>query len=211
MPAPYRDKHFLEMSPLEYEAWKEENRQKDLQRPGRDALEGVYPEEFIVPGARAAGQALKKFGSAIANKVDMAMRPKVENKIVPDIWDEMKGRAKPVEEYKYAVRNLGIGRGRYEEELEDIKRTGFMMPSPKEVASGRNRKWFSAVDDPGKSHLRVLREKVPANRAVRRKDVEIYNKETGEYEPLKKGGVVKAKSFRGDGIAQRGKTKGRFV
>jgi hypothetical protein len=30
-------------------------------------------------------------------------------------------------------------------------------------------------------------------------------------EGFKKGGTVKAKSFRGDGIAQRGKTKGRFV
>ena len=202
MPAPYRDKHFLEMSDREREA----QRLAEMQRSGRDAIEGVYPEEMLIPGLKASKEAIKGAGRAIANKVDMAMRPKVENKVVPDVlFTGGKGSQSP-SDYKYAVRNVFN-----KAELEDIKKSGYMLPSPKEVASGRNRKWFSAVDDPKRSHLRVLSEKVPANRAVRRKDVEIYNKETGEYEPLKKGGAVKSKAFRGDGVAQRGKTKGRFV
>jgi len=202
MPAPYRDKHFLEMSDREREA----RRLAELERPGRDAVEGVYPEEALIPGLKAVKEPLMKAGKAVANKVDMAMRPKVENKVVPDtLFTGGKGSQSP-NDYKYAVRNVFN-----KAELEDVKRAGYMLPSPKEVASGRNRKWFSAVDDPKKADLRVLSEKVPPNRAVRRKDVEIYNKETGEYEPLKKGGVVKAKKHRGDGIVKRGGTKGRFV
>jgi hypothetical protein len=57
--------------------------------------------------------------------------------------------------------------------------------------------------------LRVPIEKVPSNRAVSRKDVERYNLESGNFEPLKKGGKVTASS-RGDGIASRGKTRGKL-
>jgi len=200
MPAPYRDKHFLEMSDREREA----RRLAEMQRSGRDAIEGVYPEEMLIPGLKASKEAIKGAGRAIANKVDMAMRPKVENVLVPDMR-----AAKFPDKYggsKYALRNVFS-----QAELDDIRKSGYMMPSPKEVVSGKNRKWFSVGDDPQRSDLRVLSEKVPANRAVRRRDVEVYNKETGEYEPLKKGGAVKSKAFRGDGVAQRGKTKGRFV
>ena len=199
MAAPYAEKHFLEMSDREREA----RRLAELERPGRDAVEGVYPEEFIIPGAkglRGAAEAIKGVGKKAVRAVDMAMRPKVDNHLVDDMWKKNVGKG------TYAVRNV-----HNPAELEDIKKTGFMLPSAKEIESGRNRKWFTRTDVPGKTHLRVLSEKVPPNRAVRRKDVEQYNHETGEYEPLKKGGAVKAKAFRGDGIAQRGKTKGRFV
>lgn len=37
------------------------------------------------------------------------------------------------------------------------------------------------------------------------------NKSTGSAKVMKKGGKVSSASKRGDGIAQRGKTKGRFV
>jgi hypothetical protein len=47
---------------------------------------------------------------------------------------------------------------------------------------------------------------------VSRKDVEMYNPDKGEFEPFKKGGKVKSgASARADGIAQRGKTKGRLL
>ena len=199
MPAPYRDKNILEMSDREREA----RRIEALMQPGRDAVEGVYPEELIIPGAkglRGAGEAAKGAVKKAVRAVDMAMRPKVENTLVPDMFSKNVGKG------TYAVRNVFSPA-----ELEDIKKTGYMLPSPKELEAGKNRKWFTQTDVPGKNTLRVRSENVPPNRAVRRKDVEIYNKETGEYEPFKKGGTVKAKSHRGDGIAQRGKTKGRMI
>ena len=196
MATPYAEKHFLEMSDREREA----RRLADLERPGRDAVEGVYPEELIIPAARGAVDAAKKIGKKAVRAVDMAMRPKVENTLVPDMFSKNVGKG------TYAVRNVFSPA-----ELEDIRKTGYMLPSPKELEAGKNRKWFTQTDVPGKNTLRVRSENVPPNRAVRRKDVEIYNKETGEYEPFKKGGTVKTKSHRGDGIAQRGKTKGRFV
>lgn len=198
MPSPYRDKNILEMSDREREA----RRVEALMRPGRDAVEGVYPEELIIPGAkglRGAGEAAKGFVKKAVRAVDMAMRPKVENTLVPSLVGGA-GRG------TYGVRNVFS-----DAELENIKKTGYMMPSPKEIESGKNRKWFTHTDNPNKNTLRIKSENIPPNRAVRRKDVEIYNKETGEYEQFKKGGAVKAKSNRGDGVAQRGKTKGRMI
>ena len=53
-----------------------------------------------------------------------------------------------------------------------------------------------------------------SDKAVSKRDVEMYNAETGKFERMKKGGKVKTKvssaSKRGDGIAQRGKTRGTF-
>lgn len=199
MAAPYAEKHFLEMTERERKA----RRLAKLAEPGRDAIEGFYPEEAVIPaakGLRGAVSAAKELGKKGVRAVDMAMRPKVNNNLVDDMWKKNVGKG------TYAVRNAFSPA-----EIEDIKKTGFMLPSPKEVASGRNYKWFTRTDVPGTSDLRVLAEKVPPNRAVRRKDVEQYNHETGEYEPLKKGGVVKAKKHRGDGIIKRGGTKGRFV
>ena len=196
MPAPYRKKDsILEMSDRE----RESRRQAELARPERHALVGVYPEEFLIPALKASKETVKGVRSAIANKVDMAMRPKVENALVADF---LRGAGKGT----YGVRNVFS-----DAELENIKKTGYMLPSPKEIKSGKNRKWFTHTDNPTGQTLRVKAENIPPNRAVRRRDVEIYNPEKDAYEPFKQGGAVKAKKHRGDGIAQRGKTRGRMI
>jgi hypothetical protein len=156
----------------------------------QQALEAspVGPEDLIGLG----------LGKRALSAAEMALRPKVTNKLVPDV---LKGAG----EGTWAVRNVFNPA-----ELESIRKTGYMLPSPKEVASGKNRKWFTLTDDPKQSHLRVKAEKVPSDRAVRRKDIERYDPDTGKYVPLKKGGKVSSASARADGIAQRGKTKGRI-
>ena len=147
--------------------------------------------------------------SAIADKADMLTRPKVINAVRPDIFN--RGG-------QYAVRNI-----RGPEEIEAIKSSGYMLP--KEGAR-QTQKYFTQTDAMptgnavGKdSVIRVPIGKVPSDRAVSRKDVEIYNRESGKFESLKKGGSVKkmasggkvsSASSRADGIAQRGKTKGRM-
>ena len=190
-----------------------QERQKRLSTPGADAIESVFPESVLIGGApmaalkglRGAATAAPQAVRAAVRELELMTRPKVNNFLAPDLLRAGKAGAT---EGKYAVRNL-INREKGLQEIEDIKRTGYMMPSPKEVQSGRNRKWFTQTDEPNKAHLRVLAEKVPPNRAVRRKDIEIYDPVKGDYVPLKKGGKV-SDSSRADGIAQRGKTRGRM-
>jgi hypothetical protein len=149
------------------------------------------------------------FGSLmgkIKDKAEVFMRPKVRNKIYPDILSPEMPGGKP--SGQYAVRNV-----RGPEELEAIKESGYMLPKE----GGKQQKYFTQTDNmrtesnafKDNSVLRVPIEKVPKNRAVSRKDVEKYNPDTGEFEPLKKGGLTASR--RADGCCVKGKTKGRLV
>jgi hypothetical protein len=177
-----------------------ENRKPRLPTAEEEAVEGVYPEELLIGGG--AGKLFKSVAGKLKDKAEVFMRPKVKNSIYP----EMPG-GKPTG--KYAVRNV-----RGPEELEAIKQSGYMLPKE----GGKQKKYFTQTDNmrtesnafEGSHVLRVPIEKVPKNRAVSRKDVERYNPDSGAFESLKKGGKVSASS-RGDGIAQRGKTKGRLL
>jgi hypothetical protein len=127
------------------------------------------------------------FGSLmgkIKDKAEVFMRPKVQNSIYPEISDgKLSG--------KYAQRNV-----RGEEEIKAIKESGYMLPKE----GGKKQKYFTQTDNvntnvsEGTSVLRVPIEKVPANRAVSKKDVEKYNPDSGKFEALSKGGLVKKKS-----------------
>jgi len=223
MAAPYAEKHFLEMSDREREA----RRLADLERSGRDAVEGVYPEELVIPATkmlRGAGDVVKEAGQKAIRAVDMAMRPKVANEVVRPKRESIGLLAERMpqnpESVTHAYRQISP------RELQDIRASKYARPDPNPEKTKRmwnaDKKWWSAGDETGifgrnwlrgkdAETIRTTVDKVPPNKAVRRKDLQILNKETGEYVPLKKGGVVKVKSHRGDGIAQRGKTKGRFV
>ena len=165
-----------------------------------EAIEPVYPEELLIGGG--AGKLFKSVAGKLKDKAEVFMRPKVKNSIYPEIPG-----GKPTGQY--AVRNV-----RGPEELEAIKQSGYMLPKE----GGKQQKYFTQTDNMRTESnafkdnhvLRVPIEKVPANRAVSRKDVERYNLESGNFEPLKKGGKVTASS-RGDGIASRGKTRGKLV
>lgn len=175
-----------------------------------EPLEPVYPlEEALLAGpiGRLAGKATK----AIANKVDMLRRPKVTNRL----YSEKIGGAeyKPGDvSKKYGGRNVFDAK-----EIEDIKQSGYMRPRQTPGPRGKpakDSKYFTMTDEPNQT-LRVASDKIPKGRAVRREDVEIFDEATGTYKPLKKGGAVKAKvskaSSRGDGIAKKGKTRGRVI
>jgi hypothetical protein len=155
-------------------------------------------EEQLLEGGGGGGG----FGSLmgkIKDKAEVFMRPKVSNRVVPSLFD--RGG-------EYAVRNV-----RGSAEIEAIKNSGYMLPKE---GGRQTQKHFTqtnimptgnAVGE--NSVLRVPIEKVPKNRAVSRKDVERYNSDKGEFEPLKKGGLTA--SSRADGCAVKGKTKGRMV
>jgi len=173
MPAPYRKKDsVLEMSDREREA----RRLAELARPGRDALEGVYPEQFLVPAGAAALSKIKK--ALTPNKV----APKVS--MPPDRMREPQG-----DPWKYV-------KGGKQDPLELLRK--------KEKAVAR-KEFDDAVD-------------LATTRAQRRWGAEFSARESSAQNEnersstkYKKGGAVKANKHRGDGIAQRGKTRGRII
>jgi hypothetical protein len=162
-------------------------------------------DEQLLEGGGSGGGFSSLMGK-IKDKAEVFMRPRVKN----SVYSETDGLPASG---KYAVRNV-----RGPEELEAIKESGYMLPKE----GGKQKKYFTQTDNmrtesnafEGNHVLRVPIEKVPANRAVSRKDVERYNPDSGDFEPLKKGGKVKAKtkarataSSRADGIAIRGRTR----
>jgi len=219
MATPYRDKHWLEMSDNEREA----RRLDDSLRPGRDAIEPVYLEEALLPFGKAA-KAIGTGVSKASKAIDMVLRPRVKNEIVTPTGKAsiLSGRipADP-SEVTHAYRNISS------REMDDIRKSKFARKDPTPDQTQRtwsaDGKWWSAGDEQGafgrkwkdsdqNSTIRTAKDKVPTDRAVRRKDLEVLDRETGKYVPLKNGGKVSAtKVCRGDGCAKRGKTKGRFV
>jgi len=162
-----------------------------------EPIEPVYPlEEALLGGV--VTKFVKPIAKAVKKQADLLTRPKVKN----SIYEYLPGRGTDKKYVQRYVHNPA--------EIASIRETGYMLPKP----GGKAQKYFTAVDEvkPGpKETLRIPKDKVPAERAVRKRDVERYNAEKEAWEPLKKGGVVKLKSAsqRGDGCAKRGKTRGK--
>jgi hypothetical protein len=183
-----------------------------------EPLESVYPlEEALLGGP--IGKAVGRGVSALASKVDMLRRPKVTNAIVTKGEKFLKDRMpNDPSEITHGYRNMSRA------EAEAAKKSGYLEANPNaKYAEGK--KWWSGGDEQGSFGrqwkggedsvtVRTAKDKIPEKRAVRAKDLERLNPETGKFEKFKKGGAVKAKiskaSSRGDGCAQRGKTRGRM-
>jgi len=117
-------------------------------------------------------------------------------------------------------------------EIEDMAKRGYALPKE----GGKDAKYWTAVDEPNTKYpegtrlVRVARENVFPDRAVRAEHVELHDPATGKWGAVrggrgegpsagsllremnpqklyKKGGAVKAASPRADGIAQRGQTR----
>lgn len=122
------------------------------------------------------GGALNTATKTIPKAIDTFTRPKVTN----SIYSMMPGA--PLRDTKYVQRNINGP-----DEIDDILSSGFMLPKK----GGKNQKYFTATNEvntnsSGKNVVRIDRSKVPANRAVRAKDVELFNRETNTWEPITK-------------------------
>jgi hypothetical protein len=116
---------------------------------------------------------------------------------------------------RYGYRNVSSP-----SEIDDIARSGYMRPAP----GKKPNKYFTMSDAEtpsvgnrgSKPVLRVNSENIPQGSPVRRQHVQQWDETSESWKPIKrkaKGGTVKpSKSAknRGDGIAQRGKTKGKI-
>lgn len=189
MPAPYRDKNILEMSDREREA----RRIDALMRSGRDAVEGVYPEEFLVPAARAASKAVQ---------TALQRTPKVAPKV------EMPGEVTPNQPMlPYYMRDNNLAKNynpkdftpaKMEQIRKDLAQEAKLTPQERRLK--RMREYDQKMD------IRDAKQAL-ADKSILSTGLNASQEEQ-EY---KRGGKVKAKSHRGDGIAQRGKTKGRMI
>ena len=114
-------------------------------------------------------------------------------------------------EGEYAHRNV-----RSAKEFDDIVARGAALPP---VGSTNPQKYWTQTSSPNLSTkdsaagtIRAKVSNIKENEPVKREHLERYNPDKGEFEPFKKGGKVKATaSSRADGIAKRGKTRGRIV
>lgn len=186
MPSPYRDKNILEMSDREREA----RRIDALMRPGRDAVEGVYPEEFIIPAAKGLKAALTPRQPSRAEALYNQPMPKE----VLDVQKQF-----PPETFERAGKYLQAEQKKKEYIQSALDKYVREKNAPKIREQMRQRR----VEAPAKDAQRALTDVVSKTE---------YNNIFGQPEQeYKRGGAVKTKSHRGDGIAQRGKTKGRMI
>lgn len=131
-----------------------------------------------------AGPPLKRLGVKAVNAVgDRVLGPRVVNRM----YSEKIGGP----EYKpgdtlpaYGTRNIFRAA-----ELDDIVRSGFMRPPP--GGKKGQQKYFTMTDRQVPSagnqqslHVRVPSNRIPQGRAVRAKDVEIWDNEAGEFRKL---------------------------
>ena len=185
MAAPYRDKSLLEMSDRERKA----RRQADLRRPGRDAIEGVYPEQYVIPAARGIKQLLTPRQPTRLERIYNQPMPKEALDAQKQFPPEMFERA-----------------GKYIQ--AEQKRKAYTQKMLDEYIREQNKAKFREnmlkrrAEAPRKDMERALTDVVTKTE---------YTNIFGPQEEYKRGGVVKAKKHRGDGIIKRGATKGRFV
>ncbi len=135
-----------------------------------------YSDQGVMEAINLAGVGMGLVGNAQggSTKGIHTLPPFVENSIYP-----MMPGAK-LKSTKWAQRNV-----HNDAELEDIINSGYMLPKP----GGKAQKYFTATDEvnvstAAKNVLRIKRENIPENTAVRLEDVEIFNRNTNSWEPL---------------------------
>ena len=152
----------------------------------------IGPEDLIGLGAPSLAKGIAKsiqggakLAQAGARKVEPHLlgldptRPAVTNQLhSPRIG----GSGFPAGSTQSAYNVRGVRRP---EEIEDLLGTGFMNPSSAKKA----KKYFTHTDDPQDipgyyATVRVPSSKTPAGRAVRSKDVEVYDRDAGAWRSI---------------------------
>lgn len=164
----------------------EYERRRRLMTPGADAVEGVYPEQyFLAPGLKTVASAAK----ALA------------------------GRAAP----NVAARSTALG-PRAVDELTFLGKSGRTNVTPRKQITATERRLLEGPKSGERVSAGARPKELPPASAARR----LAEEEEMAALPMKKGGKAKSKkmasggmsrssaSKRADGIAQRGKTKGRI-
>lgn len=154
----------------------------------------VGPDDLIGLGAPSLAKGIAKSAQAGVRKVEPHLlgldptRPAVTNQLhSPRIG----GSGFPAGSTQSAYNVRGVRRP---EEIEDLLGTGFMNPGSAKKA----KKYFTHTDDPQDipgyyATVRVPSNKTPAGRAVRSKDVEVYDRDAGAWRTITPGDAPSAR------------------
>ena len=164
-------------------------------RPVEPGLEpSIGPDDLIGLGTPSLAKGIAKSAQAGARKVEPHLlgldptRPAVTNQLhSPRIG----GSGFPAGSTQSAYNVRGVRRP---EEIEDLLGTGFMNPGSAKKA----KKYFTHTDDPQDipgyyATVRVPSSKTPAGRAVRSKDVEVYDRDAGAWRTITPGDAPSAR------------------
>jgi hypothetical protein len=188
---------------------------KRLSKPGKDAIEGFYPEEFLIPGGKAIKYGLNALkGGAKAAEVGSASRALTPYETPVTFLG--KGSAKNIT----PVKRLGTEQAKrltYQEAQGAISGATPRVGGPRTAAQKDAAEFMASLKGPktggssgpkGKNPFDAAKDKSPRKKSS--------FKETDDYNDFNRGGNVKryasggsvSASSRGDGCAQRGKTRG---
>jgi hypothetical protein len=194
---------------------KAEEDYKRISKPGRDAIEGFYPEEFLIPGGKAIKYGLNALkGGAKAAEVGSASRALTPYETPVTFLG--KGSAKNIT----PVERLGTEQAKrltYQEAQGAVSGATPRVGGPRTAAQKDAAEFMASLKGPktggssgpkGKNPFNAAKDKSPRKKSS--------FKETDDYNDFNRGGNVKryasggsvSASSRGDGCAQRGKTRG---
>lgn len=194
MPKPYRDLSPLDVSDDDIEA----QRQQALMQPGRDAVEGIYPETFLVPAARGL--------KALLTPKQPTRLEALYNKPMPQEAIDLQ-KSFPPETFERAGKYLqkeAAKKAQMQKYVTDYIRN-------KNADRFREQARQKQAEAPQKATERATKdavEKAEYNQIF--EDSNQY-KRGGQVKGYAKGGSVSSASTRADGCAQRGKTRGKMV
>jgi len=189
---------------------------KAAERSVRQILKGKGgATDYATVGVTALPLVGGKIGRQVVKRANAPSAPSVTNRMYSE--KIMGPEYKPGDKLpKYGYRNISTPA-----ELADMAKSGYMRPAPGKKAN----KYFtmsdaevpSAGNRGVKPVVRVPSDRIPQGAPVRSRDAQVWDNATESWKPIKrkaKGGKVtatKSKASRGDGIAKRGKTKGKLI
>jgi hypothetical protein len=189
---------------------------KTAERSTRQILKGKgTASDYATVGLTALPLVGGKIGRQVVRRANAPSAPSVTNRMYSE--KIMGPEYKPGDKLpKYGYRNISTPA-----ELADMAKSGYMRPAPGKKAN----KYFtmsdaevpSAGNRGVKPVVRVPSDRIPQGAPVRSRDAQVWDNATESWKPIKrkaKGGKVtatKSKASRGDGIAKRGKTKGKLI
>lgn len=168
----------------------------DMMRPGRDAIENVYPEAVLLGGTGLRGMMGRKKAAEAAGSSERALatsetpRSAVSQRL--DALEAGQGRLTKAEAKPSTPRQIArkVEEKNLSDEVLDILR------GSNEKRQMPKKEDFGSPKKPDRTRFNEDEE-----------DVEF--KRGGKVKKYAAGGAIKMASRRGDGIAQRGKTKGK--
>lgn len=194
---------------------------KAAERSARAILKGKGgAKDYATVGVAAIPLVGGRVGRQVVRRANTPSTPSVTNRMYSEkiLGPEYKpGDALP----RYGYRNISTPA-----ELDDIAKSGYMRSAPGRKANKyftmSDRDTPSAGNRSAKPVVRVPSDRIPQGSPVRSRDVQLWDDATESWKPIKrksKGGKIttvkpkaaKVKTSRGDGIAKRGKTKGKLI